>query len=170
MLLKARKMKPPKITFARDDDPTPRKSVVGVRKVDANDVVTGTITSPTIQGYWTHWWNDRTVPHIVGEKLCKPCLKFIPMRWAGFIHLVGSGGGKGVFIELTQTARDRLLACTSKEEPLRGTIVSVSREGRRLRSPLVFQVLGRHHADEKLIRSPDILPTLERLWGLAESA
>jgi len=162
-------MKERKVDWVREDNPSPASSVVKVQKIGATDTLVGSITSEVIEGYYTHWWGGRTVPHVKGEGLCSPCLAKIGMRWAGFIHLAIPGNGRGVWVELTLTARDELKKFLEKGEALRGLHVSITREGRRLRAPLQFQRLGRVSDTTKLIRCPELRPTLDRLWGKSES-
>jgi hypothetical protein len=154
------------VQFSTDDEPNFRPRVTPIRKIGATDQVTVVILSPRIQGFNTHWDGDHTEPCLVGDSLCRLCLKKVPRKWTGFLHCFDETTREHCFIELTDFAWERLKKLAADYPSCRGLKVCFVRERKTIRSPVKATILGLEPAHR--IQSPErrVEPTLRRIWGL----
>lgn len=155
-------------SLCRDDKGPPPRKTIDVRKVSGSDRFSIVVVSREVEGYWTHWFNKRTTPHIADKVMCPGCLALAPMRWAGFLHVCDPAiQGPGVFIELTALAKENLMIATLPQGMIRGQVLSVQRAKKNEKSPLTFDFLRRYEGSS-LPAPADVTKLLHRIWRMPD--
>jgi hypothetical protein len=154
-----------KSRLRRQDRPPPVKRVTQIMTVTGNERISGVVISEAIWGFWTHWVNDRTRPCYKGRGHCDGCDQKAPSRWKGLIEVWENLKKPPVFVELTPSAAEELIAGLLDND-LRGSRVVIQRERNAKRAPLKVQFLEPYAGDVELPCPHDPQETLNRIWSL----
>lgn len=128
------------------------------------DPVKGWILAPQMLTVMTHWWCDRTTPHVTPREMCEPCnIGRHRPRFNGFLPLYDKD--RKVFIaQLTQEAVRKCPTLKDKSINLRGSYLVLERMKPGERSE-VKATLTQMPEKERLAADPGILPVLLNTWG-----
>jgi len=152
----------------RQDEPPNADQVIPLWKIKGKTLHTFIILSANWEGFNTHWFGGRTVPHRSAEKLCKPCLAKCRFKWSGFIHVCPLEPNRGVLIEITAGGAKELRRLQGERPSLRGMQITTKRENGNDRGTLLFERIGWATPDIKLPIPHSAVPTLKRLWNVSE--
>jgi len=132
--------------------------------------MTGFCCSTTVWGTWTHWdtATKRSIACINDKKLCQGCLRQLPHRWKGFLHLYNPQFTREWFVELTPLADKSLKGATINQPSLRGLHLEFRREFRVKKSTILVACTGTWQGPGELPKPKEPEVSLARIFGLAE--
>ena len=158
----------------RNDTPPPARPYIPIVSPRATGrPVEGIILSPALEGYWTHWLDQRTKPCYVLENpvtghalaTCYYCQQAAPRRWKGYLGIELAHEGRIALLELTRAAVESCPRLTLAQAVLRGLRITAWRSGRRANGRCLCRLdecLSANTAD--LPPAPDIEQSLLRIW------
>lgn len=156
--------------FCRVDDPPETGRVAPIVRIADQTPVTFCIVADKWEGYFSHWYSDKSYRCAKPEK-CLGCDELkAPRRWTGFLDVCNADGRGTAFIQLSKDARDSLLLVKDLRETCRGMLVQVRRLRKTIKSPLVFQYIGEYSGVLPLRSAASAVPTIARLWKEFERA
>lgn len=133
--------------------------------------VRGIVLSSALVGVWTHWFNGRTTPHLLGRGGCSGCREHLSKRWKGYLAIYWQAGVCVGLAELTPSAAracPELIEATGAD--LRGYLIELARPlGKKNgRVSLRLQPPPYRRAPDKLPPAPDVRACLLRIWDRRE--
>jgi hypothetical protein len=127
--------------------------------------VQGYVVCPKILGVYTHYYGNRTIPHLNDRTLCEGCQAERAKRWKGYLGLYNPAKKELLLGELTQYAAlpwKKLLE--SGDCDLRGALAKITRLGRAVNSRCKLELTLRACKSEALPEAFQILPVLRKIW------
>ena len=122
--------------------------------------------SPQIWGFYCHWTGKDSVPCTGQNQSCNGCVKGLPRRWKGYLHVVDLQSHLEGFLELTPLSATCVNDQTAADFSLRGCRLQVVRGNGGAHSRLRITVLPDLAGGQGLRESKDPIITLGRLWEL----
>ncbi len=159
-------MKNAEVEWGRNDAPKPLKPLLGIESLGGDDTWNLLIISSQIAGYDVHVHGKKTHPHRNPKDQCPNCKSAMPFKWLGYVHVLDVQKDRQFFLELTQTAAERLKKTLRDLDSLRGGSVCATREARTNRKPIQFGRLNIVRGEASLPAEKFPLETLLRLWGV----
>lgn len=144
--------------------PPPRSNRLDIVRVTSSESQTFVILSRTIYAQYIHWYGGRSHECSEGKKACQGCGNAWPKKFLGYIHATKFGQQNTLFLELTHTACEMLIAQAHANATLRGTQVRISKTKGGAKGRYRVEVLERTFTDEELPPEKDPLETLRFLW------
>lgn len=145
----------------------PDKDII---RLKAGETRTVLILSEEIRAVFVHW-NDssgrkgRTEP--CQRDQCQGCLRKLPRKWLGYIHVWLMKVKKDAFMELTAGAVEDLTNSLPVKQSLRGTQAVIQRLGAD-KARLKVDVFPTPKEVDLSVYPAEVLPwaTLEKLWNM----
>lgn len=148
-----------------DDD---RRPPLRIRRARPDAPVKGLIVSPGLVYVATHYLDDRTTPHTVPAKDCAGCRSGQEPRGLAYLAILCDTYRTLCLAEVTDRAIRYCPALSIERGKLRGRRLTVTRQGRSMRSPLSV-VLGNEFlvvpAALPSVSDDDIKTQLLHIWG-----
>ena len=155
--------------FNRSDRPPRSGPEMLIRRLKASQSIHCTVLSQSLWGVWTHWNGARSEPCYAEKKECPGCKRGLPKRWKGYLHVVDNMANSTMFLELTPSAAEKILAVLGEADSLRGNRMKVARlAGDKAR--LVVELMLPFKDVDSLPKSQDPYCTLKKLWGIEEKS
>lgn len=128
--------------------------------------VEGIVICPKILMVWTHFYGNRTIPHLEDRTECEGCKAERAKRFKGYLGIYLRGTKEYILGEVTQLACEPWKGIL--QDPavsLRGAHVRIERANRSPQSRVKMEIkLGVHDVD-RLPPPFDILPILLNIWS-----
>ena len=126
----------------------------------------GTLLAHRFRGEWTHW--DGRPYLCYRDPACWGCKKRLPNRWNGYSAWWNHGTHKLEILGLSEGAGNLLLPLKIQFGSLRGLTIETWREDpARENSKQLIKLIGTRNEAE-LPKCPDILDSLNIIWGINE--
>lgn len=139
-----------------------------IRRVPTSGKIRGVILSDNLTCRKTHWWGNRTVPHLDVD--CKPCAENVEGRWHGWVALHNVDRATTIILELTAKSIKPFKVWFDDFKTLRGAQVELGRVGKNANGR-VFSTLSRGPVASHLLPPcPDVPLLLLKMWGIEPTA
>lgn len=130
-----------------------------------------TLLSTVFRGFWTHWIKDEHNPKgkVVPcgpEGACGLCKRGNALRWTGYQAAFSWQFKDPRVVAFTEAAARQIQPVFLKFGNLRGHTLTLKREQPWPNAPVLVTFHGQEEA-EKVPADFDIMPSLNRMWGLS---
>ena len=144
----------------RDDEPRNFQLV----RTPRSGTIRGIILNPGLTGTGTHYYGGRTVP-CLGSK-CKACEDGASPRWYGYLPIWNSSNDRIAIAEVPDAAADEIDRYHARHNTLRGSILTLRRQGSRPNGRVVADVVPGSIDQSRLPSAVDVQQCLEKIWGI----
>lgn len=130
-----------------------------------------TFLGDSFRGFWIHYMEEinKNLP-CTQTKDCHQCRRGRQPRWAGYAACYSGNHRDSKIVALTEGAARQLLPLLVEHKGLRGVQVILQRkaphDGKRKRNDPVNVTYKGRVSGEKLPAAFDVLPSLEKMWGV----
>lgn len=150
------------------NDDVPKLGVeVYVFRMPKERTLTFTAWGDTIRGFDVHWLGDRTAMHFEPAAECEHCLKNLPSKWKGYLHVFCVELRQEVFLEFTKVTANGFKLQVPNSEHLRGCVFQIKR-GKSANSRMDIRMLSPLAPDVVLPPAKDPRPVILKLYGYSE--
>lgn len=140
---------------------------IWIRRLKASEKINCTVYSTSLQGLWTHWLGNHSLPCFTPKTECPGCKTGAPLRQKFFLHIGNMDQHEEEFLELPPGAADDFLGYYPEGSNCRGQRLTVTR-GKGKKARLAIEIHASHEAIAKspLPQPKDPFFSLCELWGL----
>lgn len=150
------------------NDQTPKGGIeVYVYRMPAAETKTFTAWGDQIKGFDVHWLGDRTAMHFDPAEECEHCLKNLPKKWKGYLHVYCSELHQEVFLEFTARSAESFKMQVSNPEHLRGCVFQLKR-GKTKNARMDVRILTPVAVDVVLPSGKDPRRHILKLYGYSD--
>jgi hypothetical protein len=121
-----------------------------------------------VQGFLTHWYENRAVPCRAPEAPCWLCDGGFQPRWNGYLNVIALPTRRRRILCITEGAFRHSRSLLENDGKLRGLAIKAERMGDKKNAPVRITV-GQARDNVVLPADWDILGSLCRIWGLVPS-
>lgn len=148
-----------------EDVPPPENVFIPILSPKPGKPVRGFLLSDAHVGVWTHYYNERTVPHREPHSSCLPCQYALAKRWKAYFGCWSVQLCRLVMIELTRRSMEESLNFPNATRFFRrGLELFVSRRGSKANSPVIFELNANKDPGCELPKPFNVQKALERIW------
>jgi hypothetical protein len=151
----------------RQDTPPKPGPARPIIRVQGDEPTIVHIASNRLWGVWTHWDGHRSQPCFQANEECEGCKKGHPKRWKGYLHAWSVKLKREIFLELTPTTAENLLAQLPNGQDLRGLWIKCSRVNGQRQARIKVEIIEPPNSWPTMkMPLKDPRETLDLLWGL----
>jgi hypothetical protein len=110
----------------------------------------------------THWWQGQTFPCV--ESDCPGCAAKRPGEWHVYAGGIRSNDRAPVIVEFTHGASEQIYKWLDSGEPLRGTILAISRAQKRANGRVVVKFDGTRRLELSVPEEFSLRDHLMKIW------
>lgn len=122
--------------------------------------------SGRVVGVYTHWWQDRTHPHLPGAGLCPACCERVPIRWKGYLYGWSPDWSSLGLLEIPADTVRCSLPLRDPSVNLVGAHITLRRIGPHRNSAVVATVRLDASTVQGDADEDTVLSALWRVWGV----
>lgn len=139
-----------------------------IHRVPAGGLQSALVLSDDTSGCYVHYWKGRTTPCLdIG---CVPCINGQTPRWRGYVACLIGPGRLTRILEVTACCVPAIVRYKNEWSTLRGSIISLTRKGRKANGELECVFGEKPVAGSHLPVAPELVPYLKRLWRTTHEA
>jgi len=157
----------PKRPSFNDDVPKPGPEVY-VLRMPADRTITFVAWGDKLRGFDVHWLGNRTAMHFEPAEECEHCLKNLPSKWKGYLHVYAVELKQEFFLEFTKITASAFQHQVANPDHLRGCTFRLKR-GKSKNSRMSIIILAPVTVETALPPEKDPRPCILRLYGYSDN-